>query len=81
MWGSIPLYVGSVGCIVGGITSSIGQSVCWSISRRVGWSVSCSIGSGVDRLRYFVFFLVPLQPLGRGDPGYDVAGEDALIFF
>jgi hypothetical protein len=55
MWGGIPLDVGSNGCIVSGITSSISQSVCWSISRRVGWSVSCSIGSGVDRLRYFIF--------------------------
>jgi hypothetical protein len=55
MWGGIPLDVGSVGCIVGGITSNIGRSVCWSISHRVGWSFSCSIGSGVDRLRYFVF--------------------------
>jgi hypothetical protein len=55
MWGGIPLDVGSVGCKIGGIISRIGQSVCWSGSRRVGWSVSCSIGSGVDRLRYFVF--------------------------
>jgi hypothetical protein len=55
MWGDIPLDVSSVGCIIGGITSSIGWSVCWSISRRVGWSVSCNIGSGVDRLCYFVF--------------------------
>jgi hypothetical protein len=55
MWGGIPLDVGSIGCIVGGITSSIGRSVCWSITRRVGWSVSCSIGSGVDRLCYFIF--------------------------
>jgi hypothetical protein len=55
MWGGIPLDVGSVGCIVSGITSSIGRSVCQGISRRVGWSVSSSIGSGVDRLRYFVF--------------------------
>jgi hypothetical protein len=55
MWGGIPLYVGSVGCIVTSITSSVGRSVCWSISRRVGWSISCSIGSGVDRLRYFIF--------------------------
>jgi hypothetical protein len=57
MWGGIPLDVGSVSCIVGGITSSIGQSVCWRISHRFGWSVSCSICSGVDRLRYFIFAL------------------------
>jgi hypothetical protein len=55
IWGGVSLDVGNVGCINGGITSSIGWSVCWSISRRVGWSFSCSIGSGVDRLRYFVF--------------------------
>jgi hypothetical protein len=55
MWGDIPLDVGSVGCIIGGISSSIGRSICWSISRRVGWSVSCNVGSRVDRLRYFVF--------------------------
>jgi hypothetical protein len=55
VWGGVPLDVGSIGYIIGGITNSIGWSVCWSISRRVGWSVSCSIGSGVDRLRYFIF--------------------------
>jgi hypothetical protein len=43
------------GCVVNGIASNIGRNVCWSISRRVGWSISCSIGSGVDRLHYFVF--------------------------
>jgi hypothetical protein len=47
VWSGIPLDVGSIGCVVSGITSSISRSVCWS--------VSCSIGSGVDRLRYFVF--------------------------
>jgi hypothetical protein len=55
MWGNIPLDVGSVGCIVGGITNNIGRSISWSISHRIGWSVSYSVGSGVDRLRYFVF--------------------------
>jgi hypothetical protein len=55
IWGGVPLDVGSVGCIVGSITSSIGRGVCWSISRRVGWSVGCSIGSGIGRLHYFVF--------------------------
>jgi hypothetical protein len=55
IWGGVPLDVGSVGCIVGGITSSIVRGVCWSISRRVGWSVGCSIGSGIGRLHYFVF--------------------------
>jgi hypothetical protein len=53
--GGVPLDVGSVGCIVGDITSSIGRGVCWSISHRVGWSVGCSIGSGIGRLHYFVF--------------------------
>jgi hypothetical protein len=57
IWGGVPLDVGSVGCIVGGITSSIGWGVCWSISRRVGWSVGCSIGGGIGRLHYFVFAL------------------------
>jgi hypothetical protein len=28
VWGGVPLDVGSVGCIVGGITSSIGRGVC-----------------------------------------------------
>jgi hypothetical protein len=55
MWGDIPLDFGSIGCIVGGITSSIGRSVCWSIIRRIGWSIRCNIGSGVGRLHYFVF--------------------------
>jgi hypothetical protein len=55
IWGGIPLDVGSMGCVVSGITISIGWSVCWSISRGIGWSISRSIGSGVDRLRYFVF--------------------------
>jgi hypothetical protein len=51
----VSLDVGSVGCIVNGITSNIGWSVCWSISHRVGWSISCSVSSGIDRLHYFVF--------------------------
>jgi hypothetical protein len=49
------LNIGSIGCVVGDVTSGIGRVVCWGISHRVGWSVGCSIGSGVDRLRYFVF--------------------------
>jgi hypothetical protein len=51
----VSLDVGSVGCVVNGIVSNIGRSVCWSVSCRVGWSISCSVGSGVDRLRYFIF--------------------------
>jgi hypothetical protein len=55
IWGGVPLDVGSVGCIVGDITSSIGRGICWSISHRVSWSVGCNIGSGIGRLYYFVF--------------------------
>jgi hypothetical protein len=51
VWGSVSLDVGSVGCVVNGIASNIGRSVCWSVSRRLGWSISCSVGSGFDRLR------------------------------
>jgi hypothetical protein len=53
--GGIPLDDSSIGYVVSGIINSIGRSVHWSISRRVRCSVSCSIGSGVDRLCYFVF--------------------------
>jgi hypothetical protein len=49
------LNIGSVGCVVDDVTSGIGRVICWGISHRVGWSVGCSIGSGVDRLCYFVF--------------------------
>jgi hypothetical protein len=49
------LNIGSIGCVVGDITSGIGRVVCWGISRRVGSSVGYSIGNGVDRLRYFIF--------------------------
>jgi hypothetical protein len=55
VWSIISLDVGSVGCIVDGITSNISRSVCWSISHRVGWSISCKVSSGIDRLHYFVF--------------------------
>jgi hypothetical protein len=55
VWSDVCLNIGSIGFIVDNVTNSIGQSVCWGISRRVGWSVGCNIGSGVDRLRYFVF--------------------------
>jgi hypothetical protein len=55
VWSGISLVVGSIGCIVNGIASNIGRSVCWSISRRVSLSISCNIGSGVNRLHYFVF--------------------------
>jgi hypothetical protein len=55
VWGGVSLNIGSIGCIVDDVTSSTGQSVCWSIGCSIGWSISCSIGSEVDRLRYFVF--------------------------
>jgi hypothetical protein len=55
VWSGVSLDVGSIGCVVNGIASNIGRSVCWSISRKVGWSISCNVGSGVDRLLYFVF--------------------------
>jgi hypothetical protein len=55
IWGGVPLDVGSVGCIVGGIASSIGRGICWSISRWVGWSIGCSVSSGIGRLYYFIF--------------------------
>jgi hypothetical protein len=54
IWGRIPLDIGSVGCIVGGV-ASISWGVCWSISHWVGWSVGCSVSSGISRLHYFVF--------------------------
>jgi hypothetical protein len=47
VWSGVSLDVGSVGCIVNCIASNIGRSICWSIS--------CSVGSEVDRLRYFIF--------------------------
>jgi hypothetical protein len=54
IWGGVPLDVGNVGCIVGGV-ASISQGVCWSISRWVGWSIGCIVSSGISRLHYFVF--------------------------
>jgi hypothetical protein len=55
VWSNVCLNIGSIGCIVDDVTSGIGQIICWSISRKVGWRVGCSIGIGVDRMRYFVF--------------------------
>jgi hypothetical protein len=49
------LNIGSIHCVLDDGTSGIGRVVCWGISRRVGWSVGCSVGSAVDRLRYFIF--------------------------
>jgi hypothetical protein len=55
VWSGVSLDVDSIGCVVNGIASNIGWSVCWGISRRVGWSISYNVGSRVDRLHYFVF--------------------------
>jgi hypothetical protein len=55
IWCRVPLDVGSISCIVGGVASGIGRGVCWSISRRIGWSIGCNVGSRVSRLHYFVF--------------------------
>jgi hypothetical protein len=54
IWGGVPLDVGSVGCIVGGV-ASISWGICWSISRWIGWSVGCSVSSRIGRLHHFVF--------------------------
>jgi hypothetical protein len=51
----VSLDVGSVGCIVNGITGNISRSICWSVGRRVGWSIGCSVNSGIDQLYHFVF--------------------------
>jgi hypothetical protein len=55
--GSISLNVGSIGCIVDDVAGGIDRSVCRGISYKVGWSISCNVGSGIDRLHYFVFAL------------------------
>jgi hypothetical protein len=55
IWGGVPLDVGSVGCIDGGVASGISRGVCWSISRWVDWSICCSVSSGISLLDYFVF--------------------------
>jgi hypothetical protein len=54
IWGGVPLDIGSVGCIVGGV-ASISWGICWSISHWVGWSVGCSVSRWISRLHYFVF--------------------------
>jgi MFS superfamily sulfate permease-like transporter len=53
--GDVPLDIGSIRCIVGNVFGGVGWSVCRGISCRVGWNISCSVGSGIDRLHYFVF--------------------------
>jgi hypothetical protein len=57
VWGSVSLDVGSISCIVGDVAGGIGWSVCRSIGCRLGWGISCSVGSGIDRLHYFIFTL------------------------
>jgi hypothetical protein len=47
VWGSVSLDVDSIRCIVDDVASSIGRSVCRGIS--------CRVGSGINRLHYFVF--------------------------
>jgi hypothetical protein len=54
IWGRVPLDIGSIGCIVGGI-ASISRGVCRSISRWVGCSVGCNVSSGTSWLHYFFF--------------------------
>jgi hypothetical protein len=49
------LSIGSIGCVVSDVTSSIGLVIYWGISHMICWSVSCSVGNRVDRLCYFVF--------------------------
>jgi hypothetical protein len=43
VWGDVPLYVGSIGCIVDDVANDISWGVSWNISR------------GVGRLRHFIF--------------------------
>jgi hypothetical protein len=50
IWGGVPLDVGSVGCIVGGVGSGINRGVCWSINRWDDWSIGCSVSSRISRL-------------------------------
>jgi hypothetical protein len=45
------LNVGSIGCVVGNVTSGVELIVCWGVSNRIGWS----IGRSIDRLCYFIF--------------------------
>jgi hypothetical protein len=55
IWGGVPLDVGNVGCIVGGVASDISRGICWSIIRWVDWSIGCCVSSGISRLHYFIF--------------------------
>jgi hypothetical protein len=49
------LDIGSIGCVVGDVTSGVDLIICWGVSHRIGWSVGRSVGSKVDRLCYFIF--------------------------
>jgi hypothetical protein len=64
VWSGVSLDVGSVSCVVDNIDSGISRG----ISYRVGWSISCSVGSGVDRLCYFVFASSLFSHLVEGTP-------------
>jgi hypothetical protein len=80
IWSGVLLDFGSVGCMVGSIASNIGRGVCWSISRRLAGALATTLAAGLAGFTNH-FCLNLLQPPSRGDPGYDVAGEDAPIFF
>jgi hypothetical protein len=49
------LDIGSIGCVVGDVTSGVDLIICWGVSHRIGWSVGRSVGNRVDRLCYFIF--------------------------
>jgi hypothetical protein len=55
VWDGISSNIGSVSCVVGNVTNSVGWSVCRGIGCRVSWSIGCSISSGIDLLHDFVF--------------------------
>jgi hypothetical protein len=49
--GDIWLCTGSISCIVGDVACSISGGIGW----RIGRSIGCGVGSGINRLHYFVF--------------------------
>jgi hypothetical protein len=49
--GDIWLGANNIGCVVADVACGVSSAVGWRVSRGVGGSV----GSGVDRLYYFVF--------------------------
>jgi hypothetical protein len=64
------------------LSSCIASWIWWRVSLDVSsmaaWLHRWQQGYPAALLRFYLF---PLQPPGRGDPGYDVAGEDAPICF